>query len=53
MTPASLITGVITEHGVIAREEGGSIDVRGYLRRKGLLAEDAPAAANGAHGCCF
>ncbi len=44
MTPAALITGVITEHGVIQQRDGG-VDVNGFLREKGLL--EAPAE-NGA-----
>ena len=36
MTPSRLITGIITEHGVI-EQRNGSIDVNAFLREKGLL----------------
>jgi hypothetical protein len=36
VTPAQLIRGIITEHGIIDQRDG-AIDVNSFLREKGLL----------------
>ena len=36
VTPSSLIRGIITEHGLI-EQQGGSIDVKGFLKQQRLL----------------
>lgn len=41
VTPASLITGIITEQGIIQRQDG-AIDVNGFLREHGLLEAEKP-----------
>lgn len=41
VTPAQLITGIITEHGIIQQRDG-AIDVNGFLRQHGLLEAEEP-----------
>ncbi|CAL8462461.1 g1994 [Coccomyxa elongata] len=41
VTPAKLITGIITEHGII-QQHGGVIDVNSFLQEHGLLEAEQP-----------
>ncbi|BDA46322.1 probable methylthioribose-1-phosphate isomerase at N-terminal half [Coccomyxa sp. Obi] len=41
VTPAKLITGIITEHGIIQQQDG-IIDVNSFLREHGLLEAEQP-----------
>ena len=41
VTPAKLITGIITEHGIIQQQDG-IIDVNSFLREHGLLDAEQP-----------
>ena len=50
VTPSSLIRGIITQRGLI-EQQGGSIDVKGFLKQQGLLDLPDNGAASKA-ACC-
>ena len=44
VTPAALITGVVTERGLVPKGSSG-FDVRGFMREQGLLPQEVQVSS--------